>query len=130
MSKIYGSATAGFGMPKTLIETKIAELNKLLSALDLSIESRVTAKIDPTLSITDMAADAKITGDAISNLESKIFVGTTDEYNTAYTNGTIQNGSIVILTDKSVGYIPGVIPDDDETSAVLGVAVLGQMILQ
>jgi hypothetical protein len=60
-----------------------------------------------------------------------IFIGTTAEYNAADANGEIAVGSIVIITDdeSSSGGGSGGTTDTDSTSAVLGVAVLGQMIL-
>lgn len=57
-----------------------------------------------------------------------IFIGTTAEYNAANENGEIAVGSIVIITDDESSSGGGT-TDTDSTSAVLGVAVLGQMIL-
>lgn len=115
---------------RNLIETRVTELTELISELDKSIDTRISESIDPSLTVSGVAADAKVTGDAISNLESKIFIGTADEYTAAYAGGSIRIGSIVIITDESVGDIPSVKPDDTNTSAALGVAILGQMILQ
>jgi hypothetical protein len=50
-----------------------------------------------------------------------IFIGTTAEYNAAEDKGEIPIGSIVIITDDEEA--------GSSTSAVLGTAVLGQMIL-
>jgi hypothetical protein len=59
-----------------------------------------------------------------SYLKAHLFVGTQDEYNMMISNELLSDGALVILTD-GVG-IPheGLIPTE---SAVLGVAILGQM---
>lgn len=59
-------------------------------------------------------------------INGKIFVGTYEEYNAANAAGNIQVGCLVVITDDSSG------DSSDTTSltnAVLGYAVLGQMIL-
>ena len=61
---------------------------------------------------------------------SKLFVGTTEEYKTAYANGEISIGAIVVLTDDETsgeGSSGG--DSTSSTTAMLGYAVLGQMIL-
>lgn len=55
-------------------------------------------------------------------IDSKVFVGTTEEYEAAYAEGTIQTGTIVILTDDNTA-------TSSSTTSVLGQAVLGKMIL-
>ena len=71
-------------------------------------------------------------------INGKIFVGTYEEYNAANAAGNIQIGCVVILTDQSTGGSgsggngSGSGDSSDTTSptnAVLGYAVLGQMVL-
>lgn len=53
---------------------------------------------------------------------SGLFQGTQEEYNVAYKAGRIPNGTIVIIVDDT--------PETGgDTTAVLGVAVLGKMVL-
>lgn len=51
-----------------------------------------------------------------AEIAKNFFMGTQEEYNTAYNAGNIPNGCIVIITN-------------DETTAKLGTAILGKMIL-
>ena len=62
-------------------------------------------------------------------VDGKIFIGTKAEYEIAAS--TIPVGSMVIITDESDVVIPPVVekPSNDSTIAILGTAVLGQMIL-
>ena len=65
-------------------------------------------------------------------INGKIFVGTYEEYQTAYANGDIKIGCLVCITDDqtgSSGGSSGGSSDTSSTSAILGVAVLGQMVL-
>lgn len=68
-------------------------------------------------------------------IEGKIFIGTYEEYNTANTNGLIQLGAIVCILDdnQTEGGSSGGSGDSSDTTsptnAVLGYAVLGQMVL-
>jgi hypothetical protein len=55
-------------------------------------------------------------------VNEKIFVGTMDQYNLAYSNGLVAEGALVIITEVNV--TPG---GSGTTTAKLGVAVLGQM---
>lgn len=50
---------------------------------------------------------------------TNVFVGTRDEYNTANNAGKIPDGMVVFLLDEA----------DSTTVAILGQAILGQMIL-
>lgn len=50
----------------------------------------------------------------------EVFVGSRSQYNTARTNGEVPIGTIVVITDFDV---------DQKTSAVLGQAILGWLIL-
>lgn len=51
-----------------------------------------------------------------------VFVGTTDEYNTAYDKGEIAVGTIVMITDDDGTPV-------NSTTSILGEAILGYMIL-
>ena len=55
---------------------------------------------------------------------NKVFVGTQSEYNTAYSEGRISIGTLVIILDEneSTG-------SDVSVSSLLGTAILGKMIL-
>lgn len=55
--------------------------------------------------------------------ETKLFVGTYDEYQEAYTNGKIEIGAIVVITDEELD-------NSDSITSELGKAILGQMILK
>lgn len=56
-------------------------------------------------------------------VNEKIFVGTMEQYNVAYSNGLVAEGALVIITEVNV--TPG--GGSGTTTAKLGVAVLGQM---
>lgn len=63
-------------------------------------------------------------------INSKIFVGTYEQYETANADGKIPVGALVIITDD--GTSGGGSSGGDNTSsttAILGQAILGQMIL-
>ena len=64
-------------------------------------------------------------------LKSYLFVGTQNEYNRMVQDGLLSNGALVVLTDgvgiPHEGLIPSTPPASGTESAVLGVAVLGQM---
>ena len=60
----------------------------------------------------------------LENNSANMFVGTMAEYQTANAAGNIPVGCIVYITDSSVDT-----ESSDATSAILGVAVLGSMIL-
>lgn len=63
-------------------------------------------------------------------INGKIFVGTREQYNASYANGEIPINSLVILTDDETsggGSSGG--DSTSSTTAMLGYAVLGQMIL-
>lgn len=65
-----------------------------------------------------------------SFIGGKFFVGTTEEYKKAYANSEISIGALVILTDdETSGGGSGSEDSTSSTTAMLGYAVLGQMIL-
>lgn len=57
------------------------------------------------------------------SLDSKLFVGTRSAYNMAYEEGKIQNGTLIVITEEDD------IIDENLTTAILGSAILGKMIL-
>lgn len=57
--------------------------------------------IDTTLTVSGAAADAKTTGDALRQLDNKMFTGTLAEYQAAYNAGLIQVGTIVNIIDDN-----------------------------
>lgn len=87
-----------------------------------------------------MGMDSLVTYDTLIKafINGKIFVGTKEEYDEAYADNRIAIGALVILTDDenssgSGGSGSGGSGDNTEetisTTAVLGEAVLGYMIL-
>lgn len=56
--------------------------------------------------------------------KTKFFVGTYAEYQEAYTNGEIEIGAIVVITDDESN------ANSDSTTSELDKAILGQMILK
>lgn len=62
-------------------------------------------------------------------VDGKIFIGTRAEYEANASN--IAVGAMVIITDESDVIIPPIVekPEKDSTIAILGTALLGQMIL-
>lgn len=113
----------------------VAKINELLGNGDVSVQDQIAQKIDQTLSVEGAAADAKVTGDEISSLRSRIFVGTYAEYEAANAKNEIPLNALVVITDDATsgggnsGDEPGAGDDDDKTSSKLGTGVLGYMIL-
>lgn len=69
-------------------------------------------------------------------INSQIFIGTYEQYEIAYVNGQVPINALVILTDDNTSGGGGGIPETPDnpdtppaTTAVLGYATLGQMIL-
>ena len=60
----------------------------------------------------------------IQDVSTKVFIGTEEEYNTAYAEGKIAMGALVIILDGSETEEGGA-----TISALLGTAILGQMLL-
>lgn len=72
-----------------------------------------------------------ITSSALNNLNqriqdvsTKVFIGTEEEYNTAYADGKIATGALVVILDGSETEEGGT-----TISALLGTAILGKMLL-
>ena len=57
----------------------------------------------------------------IQDVSTKVFIGTKEEYNTAYAAGKIAVGALVIIMEEG--------EDSNDAIALLGTAVLGKMIL-
>ena len=72
---------------------------------------------------TKIAANEKLT-EAKNYTDTKFFVGTYSEYQTAYSENKIAVGALVVIIDDE-----NVPEDSGATSAQLGKAVLGYMIL-
>ena len=79
--------------------------------------------LDESLSVEGAAPDSKAVGDAIDALKSKIFIGSKAQYQLAFEQGKIPNGTIVILTNDAYT------DNEDASSSILGTGVLGYMIL-
>lgn len=62
--------------------------------------------------------------DNIEDISAKVFIGTQSEYDIAYANGKIGVGALVIILDGSETEEGGA-----TISALLGTAILGQMLL-
>jgi hypothetical protein len=60
----------------------------------------------------------------IQDVSTKVFIGTEEEYNTAYAEGKIAMGALVIILDGGETEEGGT-----TISALLGTAILGQMLL-
>lgn len=103
----------------------IDQVARQLAARALQVRSAAAQglDLDETLSIEGAAPDAKAVGDALNELKEKIFIGSKAQYNLAFKEGKIPNGTIVILTNDAY------IDDDDASSSILGTGVLGYMIL-
>ena len=86
-----------------------------------------------TQQFLDLIGLGEFTEFMMAYINGKIFVGTYEEYNAANAAGNIPIGCVVILTDDSSGNGSGGSGDSSDTTsptnAVLGYAVLGQMVL-
>ena len=85
------------------------------------------ADVDEQFSILNTTTDAiagKVDANttSIATMQSKLFIGTYAEYETAYAAGEIALGALVVITDDNDA-------SSDGTSSLLGVGVLGQMVL-
>ena len=65
----------------------------------------------------------------LAHVDGRLFVGTRAEYEAAI--DSIPTGALVVITDESDVVLPPIVekPEQDSTIAILGTAVLGQMIL-
>lgn len=127
----FDSVATAMAALEDAIDSNAETLSSLVG--DTSVSEQITSIIDPTLSVDGAAADAKVVGDEISTLKSKIFIDTYANYETAYANGEISNGTLVIIVedDVDIGDIDGTggSSPSASTSSLLGTGVLGYMIL-
>lgn len=65
----------------------------------------------------------------LAHMDERLFVGTRAEYEAAI--DSIPVGALVVITDESDVVLPPIVekPEQDSTIAILGTAILGQMIL-
>lgn len=86
---------------------------------------RITVVTENDVSSYIIAKDGSLIKQAaegdITRIESKFFIGTQEEYETANANNEVAAGAIVIITDDEILAV--------STTSKLGQAVLGQMIL-
>jgi hypothetical protein len=74
--------------------------------------------------LTNTKADKEVVNNTFatkSELNSKIFIGTQEEYDIAYSAGNVAIGALVIILDN--------LANSSDTTALLGTAILGKMIL-
>lgn len=124
--------------PETLntlneLAVAIQENEDVVDVLNQSISSKQDKLISGTNIKTINSQSLLGTGD-ISNLaeksyvdeviQSKIFIGTQDEYDIAYTEGKIGIGALIIILEDSENEEGGA-----TISALLGTAILGKMLL-
>ena len=108
------------------LATHGTEAAKMNSDIKTNAENIAKNKADLEAEAARAKAAEEANASAIEDLyanKSGLFIGTAEEYNTAYAKGEIPIGTIVVITEGSVD------SGTDSTSSVLGVAILGQMIL-
>lgn len=128
----FDSVATAMAVLEDSIDSNAEDLKALSSLVgDTSVSEQIALAIDPTLSIDGAAADAKVVGNEINALKSKIFIDTYANYEVAYANGEIPNGTLVIIVedDVDIGDIDGTGGSSSSTSSILGTGVLGYMIL-
>lgn len=114
-SEIWESKEAAEAYAKGLLDkSTVAYAGQQITVVtDDDISSYIIAKDG---SLKKLAAENDIT-----QVESKFFVGTQEEYETANANNEVAAGAIVIITDDEILAV--------STTSELGKAVLGKMIL-
>lgn len=103
--------------------------NKLSQVVDTKQNSLVSGSNIKTINGQSILGDGDISNLAEKPyvdevLQSRVFVGTQEEYDTAYAEGKIAMGALVIILDGSETEEGGA-----TISALLGTAILGQMLL-
>ena len=63
----------------------------------------------------------------LAHMDERLFIGTRAEYEAAI--DSIPMGALVVITDESDVVLPPVVEKPSSTTAILGVAKLGEMIL-
>lgn len=103
-------ATALQEVPEEYVtETELEEKGYLTSHQDISHLAEKTY------------VDEKIT-ETVQHCDSKIFIGTQEEYDIAYAEGKIAVGALVIILDENE-------TNSDATTAMLGKAIIGTLLL-
>lgn len=133
------SATSTNPVQNAVLNAEFDAIGDAMGALELSIDTH-THTVSDLSDLTVTAGELNLVSGVTSNVQgqldvltSRIFIGTYEEYQTANANNEIPINAIVIITDDGTsggGDTPG--GSDDPTSsttAMLGYAVLGQMIL-
>jgi hypothetical protein len=131
------SSTSNNPVANSTINTEFDAVSEAMGALELAIDNH-THTVDKITDLSVTADELNLVSGVTSNVQaqldalvSRIFVGTYEEYKTAYANNQIPINTIVILTDTSTDTGGGSSGDTttDETTAKLGFAVLGKMVL-
>ena len=132
------SETSNNPVINKVVNAEFEAIGDAMGSLELAIDGKADInhnhddKYDPLGSAETALATSKEYTD--NKVASMIFIGTYEEYQTAYANNEIPINTFVILTDdeSSGGGTGGSGEEGDETSsttAKLGYAVLGQMVL-
>lgn len=115
------------------IDSRINDVNKQITEETDVLQTQLTKEIELRAS-ADTALDARLnnienlseTVDQINeklkdldNTSSQVFIGTYEEYLEAFKAGRIPTGMLVVILDEN----------STDTSAILGTAILGKMIL-
>lgn len=135
------SATSSNPVQNKVLDTEFQAISDALTVYDAALDDKADIKHTHTTSdISDLTVSADelnfVSGvtsnvqNQLDTLTNRIFIGTYEQYQTAYANNQIPINTIVILTDDASS--GGGSSGDDATSsttAMLGYAVLGQMVL-
>lgn len=111
---------------------KIKRIKLSDTIYDLSVDTDETLSTESTNAVQNKVVTAKF-NEVNDTKQDKLtsnynimygitFIGTGEEYKAANAAGEIPEGAIIVITD-------GDLPTTDETSAVLGIAILDTMIL-
>lgn len=123
------SPTSTNPVQNAVIDAEFEAMASAMSALEYSLDNH---NHDDSYDAIGSAETALATSKEYTDnkVASMVFVGTYEEYQTAYNDGRIPLNAFVILTDDETG--DGGSGEGDSTSsttAMLGYAVLGQMVL-
>lgn len=127
------SSTSNNPVANKAIDAEFDAIGDAMGALELAIDGKADSDHNH-----DDAYDAKGSAETALNtskeytdtkIASMVFIGTYDEYQAAYADGQIPINTFVILTDDGAGSGSGEDATTEETTAKLGYAVLGKMVL-
>ena len=128
------SSTSNNPVANSVINDEFDAISNAMGALELAIDSKADSNhnhddsYDAIGSAEDALSSSKEYTD--NKVASMIFIGTYAEYQTAYADGQIPINTFVVITDdESSGGGSGGGDATDSTTAMLGYAVLGQMVL-